>query len=99
MTREGLRKHWDVVVAFKDGATVECRGLSAKGWEEEREPAFFHFCEYRVKPARVPSTKTEGELLNALRLLSGADFDDMNDAWEMRDEAAAVVAKWERGEL
>jgi hypothetical protein len=51
VTREGLRKHWSEVQAFRDGAEVEylsCEGL----WEGTSDPVFSLRYEYRVKPTK-----------------------------------------------
>lgn len=47
MRREGLAKHWAVVEAYKNGATIEWSG--GEGWEVTTDPAFYEGYEYRVK--------------------------------------------------
>lgn len=49
MTRERLIKHWDCVVALRDGKTVQT--LSAAGiWEDDPSPSFTDSSQHRVKP-------------------------------------------------
>jgi hypothetical protein len=45
-----LRKHWDVIRAWLDGKTIECRLNETHEWEVTATPLFHIDYEYRVKP-------------------------------------------------
>lgn len=49
MTREGLIKHWDLVVAFKEGAAIEYRRNDGN-WEGIKSIGWFDSVFYRIKP-------------------------------------------------
>lgn len=50
MTREALKKHWDVIVAFKDGAGVQFKNIYNGEWDDLNQPFFDLDGEYRIKP-------------------------------------------------
>lgn len=48
MTREDLKKHWEVIEAFKNGAVVEYRPFLHDKWYETQEITLNIGCEYRI---------------------------------------------------
>lgn len=46
-TREGLKKHWCVVVEFANGAEIE-RKTPSEDWRQVDQPDFVEHFEYRV---------------------------------------------------
>jgi hypothetical protein len=50
-------KHYDMIVAWAEGKHIQCnnpdRDWSAK-WEDEADPSWYDFCEYRIKPEPKP---------------------------------------------
>ncbi|MGI0120222.1 hypothetical protein [Zooshikella sp. RANM57] len=49
-TREGLKKHWKEVEAFKNGETIQFRLDTCYAWKDIEDPSFTANCKYRVKP-------------------------------------------------
>ena len=43
-------KHADVIIAWANGAEVECRGQPSRGWLTATNPGWNEEYEYRVKP-------------------------------------------------
>lgn len=43
-------KHADVIIAWAEGAEVECRGQPSRGWSAVINPVWSEDYEYRVKP-------------------------------------------------
>ena len=82
MTREKLRKHWEMIEAFKNGETLERRYAGARDWEYVDNPQFHLESDYRIKP-KTFNCGVLGELSNdELKILwhrvncAGSDFDD-----------------------
>lgn len=50
-------KHYDVIIAWANGAEVQRRSWCDEGWEDSKNPMFSVHSEYRIKPNRV---KKEG---------------------------------------
>lgn len=44
------RKHYDVIIAFAEGETIEWRNLDDDPWVETEYPIFQNNAQYRVKP-------------------------------------------------
>ena len=82
MTREGLKKHWEEIEAYKDGAEVQYRNTN-RAWEDVAGEPFFHEdTTYRIKP-KTFNCGVLGELSeDELKILwhrvncAGSDFDD-----------------------
>ena len=53
MEREQLKKHWDVIEAFKNGAVIQFKDLDEK-WKTISDPDFLKHNQYRVKPKFCP---------------------------------------------
>lgn len=52
ITREGIKKHWEVIDAWKNGANLE---VKRKGeWLSCSQPTFIETAEYRIKPESKP---------------------------------------------
>jgi hypothetical protein len=64
MSKEGIRKHWDLVEAWKNGAEIEY-SISNGVWKNATSPAWSLHTEYRIKPElkTVPFTIEDAELL------------------------------------
>lgn len=45
-------KHADVIIAWANGAEVECRGQPSRGWLTATSPGWNEEYEYRVKPPK-----------------------------------------------
>lgn len=43
-------KHADVIIAWAEGAEIECRGQPSRGWITVTNPVWSEECEYRAKP-------------------------------------------------
>ena len=43
-------KHADVIIAWANGAEIECRGQPSRGWITATNPTWNEEYEYRVKP-------------------------------------------------
>jgi len=43
-------KEHDVIIAYAKGAKVQSRMFSGETWEDEENPGFYDWREYRVKP-------------------------------------------------
>ena len=46
-------KHADLILAWLDGAQIQCNNPDRDGvdkWENEDNPCWYDFCEYRIKP-------------------------------------------------
>ena len=50
MTRKELEKHWEQIMAFKDGKIIQCKSLVNGVWYDANEPFFDINSEYRIKP-------------------------------------------------
>ncbi len=50
MTREELIKHWDVIVAFKEGEKIQRRLPSNENWFDINQIDLVEGVEYRIKP-------------------------------------------------
>ena len=50
MTREGLIKHWDYVVAFKNEEKIQRYSITLKDWTDQSNPSFEESETYRIKP-------------------------------------------------
>ena len=84
MTREGLKKHWEVVEAYKNGAAIQLYSTCGK-WVDVLNAETFSasaYCEYRIKP-KTFDCGVLGELSeDELKILwhrvncAGSDFDD-----------------------
>lgn len=48
MTREDLKKHWEVIEAFKNGQDVEFWNASSDSWELLDNPTFVERYQYRI---------------------------------------------------
>jgi len=50
-------KHADLIHAWADGAKIQCNNPDRDGvdkWEDEDDPSWYDFCEYRIKPEPKP---------------------------------------------
>lgn len=43
-------KHADVIIAWANGAEIECRGQPSRGWITATNPCWSEEYEYRIKP-------------------------------------------------
>ena len=43
-------KHADVIIAWANGAEIECRDTPTSPWTNAHTPSWYENCEYRVKP-------------------------------------------------
>jgi len=46
-------KHYDCIVAWASGKQIQCNNPDRDGfedWEDEAEPCWYNFCDYRIKP-------------------------------------------------
>ena len=50
MTKKDVEKHWEQIMAFKDGKIIQCKNLENGVWYDTNEPSFYINCEYRIKP-------------------------------------------------
>lgn len=50
MIREQLEKHWEVIQAFKEGKTIQCKYTNGN-WIDVETPAFDITTNYRIKPS------------------------------------------------
>lgn len=61
-------RHHDVIVAWANGATIECRDYPNTEWEHCAKPTWHELGEYRVKPEppemAYPKTMMTNEVLN-----------------------------------
>jgi len=63
MNRDQLKKHWEVVKAFKNGAEIEMKGdYPDAEWKLNSDPCFYTAISYRIKPEPTGSDKVR-ELL------------------------------------
>jgi hypothetical protein len=50
-------KHYDCIVAWAEGKQIQCNNPDRDGsedWEDEAEPCWYNFCDYRIKPEPKP---------------------------------------------
>ena len=50
MTKKDVEKHWEQIMAFKDGKIIQYKNLENGVWYDTNEPSFHINCEYRIKP-------------------------------------------------
>lgn len=70
MTREVLKKHWEVIKAYKNGADIQYKGHTCgqhliTEWFDLRKGEFIYDAEYRVKPEPeyIPFDFSDAEFL------------------------------------
>ncbi len=61
MEVEGLKKHWKLVKAFKDGKQIQFKRKNGE-WEDVSTPSFSPTQEYRVKPEPVSNMCNGGRI-------------------------------------
>lgn len=64
MTRAELKKHWDVIKAYKEGKEIQYLNDN-NVWKDVDNPGFFTHYEYRIKPGLeyVPFDFSDAEYL------------------------------------
>jgi hypothetical protein len=60
------RKHYDLIMAYANGATIEMRGELSGKWDEMAYPSWVECLTYRVKQAPKPDIVHEVLLVNSL---------------------------------
>ena len=50
MTKKDVEKHWEQIMAFKDGKIIQCKSLANGVWYDTNAPSFDINYEYRIKP-------------------------------------------------
>lgn len=56
----GLDKHFDILLAYANGAEVQYKLKDEENWKEST-PLFEEYLEYRVKPSKAEATKPKGQ--------------------------------------
>lgn len=82
MTREGLKKHWESIEAYRKGANLEIRVLG--NWIPVINPNFVDGCEYRIlDPLREFKEAYErGEMVEVCYNGTWYEFKEGEDTWE-----------------
>jgi hypothetical protein len=58
-------KHADIIKAWADGAQIQSNNPNLDGsedWEDETEPRWYNYLDYRIKPEPVPDRIVVTEL-------------------------------------
>lgn len=50
MNEQEVNLHWDVILALKEGKTIQCFSNSWNEWRDTTNPVFHSEDKYRVKP-------------------------------------------------
>lgn len=86
-------KHADVIIAWAEGAEVECRGQPSRGWSTVTNPVWSEDYEYRVKP---PAKKYRVALFKdgTGGYTSTADNQETSNDYEVRHPFVRWLTDW-----